>query len=207
MSLELCWTEQLGLNHCLGSQGTDIYWREQKVKCYQYLGVLAQKINVLLFVCFFTAYFVAVCWTNLFIVHFLRQSNLCTNTIFISGHRFKYFLREYFFVSKKLTPEKQSVLGEADRRRQAASPAPLHCPSDSRTHSSSARRQNQLQFAGTCAYKCMLVLLLRQWNHCPRVQPCQIPRRELLLLPHTFPELCWGRQRGEVSRVIVRKSP
>lgn len=40
MSLELCWTEQLGFSHCQGPQGTDIYRRGEQVKCYQYLGVL-----------------------------------------------------------------------------------------------------------------------------------------------------------------------
>lgn len=51
MSLELCWTEQLGLNHFLGSQGTftgDIYRIGEKVKCYQYLGVFAQN-NIFFF--------------------------------------------------------------------------------------------------------------------------------------------------------------
>jgi len=66
MSLEVCWTEQLGLNHRVSSQRTDVYRRGEKVKCYWYLGAFAQKKKkYYLFFCFFAVDFAAVCWTDL----------------------------------------------------------------------------------------------------------------------------------------------
>lgn len=65
MSLELCWTEQLGFSHCQGPQGTDIYRRGEKVKCYQCLGVLGVFAEEKKCTFFPPPYFAAVCWTNL----------------------------------------------------------------------------------------------------------------------------------------------
>lgn len=134
------------------------------------------------------------------IAQFLRQTNLCTNIISTSGHRFKDFLREFFFFFLHVTDSRKTVcigwkLTGGDRLCQLHR-CPVLLTSGLRVAQGTGRTSYNLlpPVPANPSPRCSFSSGTTVPAHSP-ARGTQVPRRQMLLLPHTFPELCWERQR------------
>lgn len=180
MSLELCWTEQLGFNHCQSPQGTDIYRRGEKVKCYQYPGVLGAYAKGRKYISS-PPYFAAVCWTNVDYCPVPKVEILSVHELVYLWIDYKGFLREFIF-SKWYILEKQSVLGGIWQEGIGC----VCC--------TSAFSFKVAQGTGRTSNNLLKPVPTKGSSCCSQVTALA-GTVQLFLLPHIPPELCWERQR------------